>query len=265
MSLGVAGRLLYRRLLYPIPTRAHELPRGPGVLSRARAADGVEVLSLDFAGPSDAPTVVHFHGNSETIADAMDFGEELAARGLSVRLVEYRGYGGALSPRDPHAQPALGPGPTEEGLYADAEAALADLKTRGVGPERVVLSGRSLGTGVAAEMACRGRGARLVLVSPYTSIPDVAQAHVPWLPMRLLIGDRYDTLAKAPQLGLPALIVHGEVDRLIAAEQGRTLRRVMAHARWRGVPGAGHNNVLLLGGQALWDEIADFAKGASAR
>ena len=78
-----------------------------------------------------------------------EFARALRARGLGVVLVEYRGYGAAR-----------GGSPTEEGLYLDAESALDMLAARGIGAERVVLSGVSLGTGVAAEMARRGRGGR---------------------------------------------------------------------------------------------------------
>ena len=87
--------------------------------------------------------------------------------------------------------------PDEPGLYADAEAALGTLRARGIGAERIVLWGHSLGTGVAAEMARRGRGAALVLVSPYTSIDRLVTAVVPFAAARLLVGDRFDTLAKA--------------------------------------------------------------------
>src|SRR5258708_30716220 len=76
----------------------------------------------------------------------------------------------------------------------------------------IVLWGMSLGTGVAVEMATRGRGAALVLVAPFTSIPDAAARIAPILPVGLLIGDRFDNLSKAPRLNIPTVVVRGTAD-----------------------------------------------------
>jgi len=169
-----AGAFGYRAILYPAPQVDHAVPP-PGVkLLELRASDGVTVHALEFPNPSASRTVVYFHGNGEVIGDEIWMAQRIVAAGFSVVLVEYRGYGRSR-----------GTTPSEDGLYADATAALDDLASRGVGADRIVLWGLSLGTGVAIEMAKRGRGAALVVVAPYTSIPDMAARMVPFLPVRL--------------------------------------------------------------------------------
>lgn len=249
LALILAGCAGYRRLLYPAPhDNGPTVPAGATLLD-LRASDDNPVQALHFPAPPGAFTVVHFHGNGQTLSSELELAHELRRRGLGVLLVEYRGYGNV-------------PGsPSERGLYLDAQAALEGLVARGVTADHVVLSGLSLGTGVAAEMAARGLGARLVLIAPYTSIPAVAGRVVPFLPTSLIVGDRFDTLSKAPRLTLPTLVIHGKDDELIPWEMGRDLAAALPHARLFTVQGGHHNDLFALQGPALYDAIAALAKG----
>jgi pimeloyl-ACP methyl ester carboxylesterase len=247
--LVVGARLLHRRVIYQPPSgaEAEAVPEGATVLT-ARAADGVEVRALEVPHQAQAPpkpdkrakpeppkpvrTIVHFHGNAETVDDNMTLAHELAKRGFDVVLVEYRGYGRSRGVR-----------PTEEALYLDAEAVLDVLAQRGVGPERVVLYGQALGSGVAVEMAKRGRGARLVLVAPLTSTVDLARRVVPFLPLSWVIVDRFDNLGKAPSVEAPTLIVHGDIDDVIPFEQGERLSHALPHATLLKVDDGRHDNL----------------------
>lgn len=244
--LFLAGCMSYRRVLFPAPHGpAPQAPSGAALLE-LRAADAVPVVAMHFPAPPGARTVVHFHGNGETIDANVPFARGLASRGLGVLLVEYRGYGASAGT------------PTEEGLYLDAAAALDALAKGGAGPDRIVLSGTSLGTGVAAEMAVRGRGAALVLIAPYTSIPRVADRFVPFLPTSLMIRDRFDTLEKTARIHLPSLVIHGDEDEVIPYPMGQ---EVAAHlgAKLITVPGGHHNDLLALRGRELLDAIAELA------
>lgn len=248
-ALVLAGCLGYRALLYPAP-RDGGPAREPGAeLLSLRAADGVEVQALLWPAPPGAPTVVHFHGNGETLRTVAEIGPALRRRGVGVLLVEYRGYGNAAG------------APTEEGLYLDAAAALDALAARGAPAERVALWGTSLGSGVAAEMAARGRCGALVLVTPYTSIPAVAGRITPWLPVSLIVGDRFDTLAKAGRIQPSTLIIHGDQDELIPYAMGRELAGAIAGARLVTVPGGHHNDLFARDGERLLDAIAAHARG----
>ncbi|MBW2457195.1 MAG: alpha/beta hydrolase [Deltaproteobacteria bacterium] len=243
--LGLS-RLGYRTVLYPAPRRGvSEAPVG-AELRTFTAADGTPVQALVYPPPGRR-SLVFFHGNGETIGDSIGLAVELHRRGLGFVAVEYRGYG---------SSPATGP--SEDGLYADADAVLRTLASEGLAAADVTLWGSSLGSGVAVEMATRGHGSRLLLSTPYTSIPRVAQRLVPVIPMGWVVGDRYDNLAKAPEIDLPTLIIHGDADRLVPYDHGVTLSRAIAGARLITVAGAGHNDWLALGGDGLVDEIVQF-------
>ena len=239
----MARRFLFRT------DRAAPLPAPAGAVSRVlTAADGVPVHALELAGPPGAPVVVHFHDNSETAAHPVWIGRALRERGLGVLLVEYRGYG-----------VSRGPSPTEAGLYLDAEAALGWLADHGVPASRVVLWGSSLGTGVAAEMARRGHGGALALVSPYTSIPGLVSDVVPVLPARLLVDDRFDTLAKAPLLRVPTLVIHGDADDVVPFWMGARLAETIPGARLVLVRGGRHGDLFAREAEGLVAEIAGLA------
>jgi fermentation-respiration switch protein FrsA (DUF1100 family) len=231
------GRLSYRSILYPAPL-TDPVPPPPGArLLELRAADGAPVHAMDFAGSAAGRgrTVVYFHGNGEVIGDNVWMAERLVAEGFGVLLVEYRGYGRSR-----------GPAPSESGLYADAAAVLDDLAARGFGPDRIVLWGASLGTGVAIEMARRGRGAALVLVAPYTSIPDMGARVTPFLPMRLVMGDHFDNLQKAPALNLPTVVVHGTADEVIPFAMGAGIARSIRGSRFEPVDRGHHMDCFLV-------------------
>lgn len=229
----LGARLLHRRVLYQPPSdeAPAKLPEGATLLT-ARAADGVTVNALEFDVPKASRTIVHFHGNAETVDANAFVAREMKKHGFSTVLVEYRGYGRSR-----------GTSPNEEGLYLDAAAVLDALASRGVGPERVVLWGQSLGTGVAAEMASRGRGSRLVLVAPFTSTVDMASRVVPFFPASMVMVDRYDTLAKAPGITQPTLVVHGDIDDVIPFEQGERVSKALPHATLLKVPEGRHDNL----------------------
>ena len=108
-----------------------------------------------------------------------------------------------------------------------------------------MLWGTSLGTGVAAEMARRGRGAALVLVTPYTSIPDVIASAVPLLPAGLLVPDRFDTLSKSSEIRVRTLIIHGDADEIVPFWMGQSLAGSIAGARLLTVAGGHHGDLFL--------------------
>jgi pimeloyl-ACP methyl ester carboxylesterase len=230
----VVARCAYRRILYPAPkTDGIEPPAGARILE-LRAADGVPVHAMEFANERARRTIVYLHGNGEVIGDDVWMARAFVAQGFAATLVEYRGYGRSHEGA-----------PTEAGLYADAEAVLDDLAARGVGRERIVLWGASLGTGVAAEMARRGRASALVLVAPYTSTVAMGERFAPFLPVRLLMGDRYDTLASASSLRLPAIVVHGTDDEVIPFAMGERVAAAIQGARLFAVKGAHHMDCFL--------------------
>lgn len=251
-GLRAGARALSRAYLFPVSEIATSATPADFVIHRLVASDGVPVHAIELPAPPGARTVVHFHNNRETVEAAADFARAIRRRGLGVLLVEYRGYGASR-----------GQQPSEEGLYRDAEAAFTMLASRGIGPQQIVLSGTSLGTGVAAEMARRGRGSRLVLVTPYTSIPDLVTDRVPGMPADRLLTDRFATLEKAADIHVPALVIHGDADEIVPFAMGRRVAAAIAGARFIRVPGGHHGDLFAREGARLFDAIA--ALGACGR
>lgn len=250
-ALVLAARLGYPKLLYPAPQRDPYAP-GEGRLLTLTSRDGVPVLATEFAGPAGAPVLVYFHGNGVVMGDLLWMAREFVQRGVGVVLVEYRGYG-----RSAEASRAA---PSEAGLYDDAEAVLAELAGRGIGADRVALFGESLGTGVAVEMAARGRGASVVLATPYTSITDAASRFALGLPVRWLMRERFDSLSKAPRVTIPALVLHGTNDGVVPYAMGQRLAAALPHARLITVPGGSHNDLFLGEGARFFDEVVSFIR-----
>jgi uncharacterized protein len=209
--------------------------------------DGVR-LSAWFLPADSQPigTVIVFNGNAGNRADRFPVGESLRARGLSVLLVDYRGYGG-------------NPGsPSQAGLEADARAALAYVRSRpDVDPDRVIYFGESLGSGVAVGLAVTDPPAALVLRSPFTSMADVAAVHYPV--MGFLVRDRYPNLETIPQVDAPLMVVAGSADRIVPAEQSRKLfEAALRPVRYLEQEGADHNDWELASGDQMVNEVVRF-------
>lgn len=252
VGLCVLVFLNQRQLIFPVPLGARE-PSLPGTtLLRIPGPEGSTVYALHVPAPDGAPTVVHFHGNGEQLADQQWLAQRYQEAGLGFFAVEYPGYGLA----------AAGQGPSEKGIYAAAETALEYLHgPLGVPRERTVLQGQSLGSGVAVEMAKRGQGVRLVLLTPYTSLVEVGARIFPWLPARLLVRDPFDSAAKAPTLELPVLIVHGTRDEVIPVDMGQTLGTLFPNATVHILEGKHHNDVL--DQPATLQELMRFVRGGA--
>jgi len=222
---------LVRSMIFPAAQTPFPEPRaGEGrSVARYETTDGVRLAGAFFPPPAgDDAVLLYFHGNAEAAAHNLPFARELNARGLGVFLAEYRGYGG------------LSGSPSEKGLYADGEAALAELGRLGIPPSRVVLVGRSLGSGVAVELATRHRVAAVVLVSAYTSLVDMGRIVAgPLAP--LVVRDRFDSLGKLPRVESPLVLLHGSRDDVVPVSMGRRLAAARPDARWVEVAGTSHN------------------------
>ncbi len=197
------------------------------------AADGTRLHGWYVAHPDPRAVVLWSHGNAGNLSDRVELLQELHDRvGVAVLIYDYRGYGRSEGR------------PYEAGILADARAARRWLARRaGVAEQDIVLLGRSLGGAVSVDLAAADGARGLVLDGAFTSIPDVAAHHFPWLPVRWLLRTRLDALAKIGRYDGPLLQVHGELDTIVPLELGKELH---AAARRPGqlliLPGADHND-----------------------
>ena len=183
-------------------------------------------------------TVIVFNGNAGNRAYRAPLARALREHGLAVLLFDYRGYGGNQG------------SPTEAGLAADARAAREYLVTRAdVDPARLVYFGESLGAAVAVTLAASQPPAALVLRSPFTSLTAVGRVHYPFLPVSWLLRDRFASLDRIAQLTCPVLIIAGDRDSIVPAEQSRQLYDAATGKKtFVVVRGADHNDADLVAG-----------------
>ena len=232
----VALAYLFQRSMLYFPGGALPSPARAGLAEMATMAltteDGLSLVAWYKAPADGGAVIVLFHGNAGTIADRAFKARPLLDAGFGLLLVEYRGYGG-------------NPGsPSETGLYADGHAALKFLDGQGIGADRIVLYGESLGCGVAVELATTQPFAALVLEAPFTSVPDVGASHYPYLPVRWLAKDRFASIDKIGRIEAPLLLIHGERDNVVPIRFGRRLFAAAPEPKSAlFVPAAGHNDL----------------------
>jgi pimeloyl-ACP methyl ester carboxylesterase len=219
-------------------------------------ADGTQIHARWYPCRSarGAALVCHSRaGNLSLAVRAQDVRRWHEEVGVSVLVFDYPGYGRS------HGSPS------EAGCYAAADAAYDWLaQTQHIAPENLLLVGRSLGTGVAVDLASRRPHRALVLISPFTSVPDVAHHLCPVLPTRALMRNRFDSLARIGACTRPLLVFHGTADNVVPFALGKRLfAAARAPKRFIRVEGAGHRDAVP---PAFYVEVrrflADMAAGA---
>lgn len=237
--LLAAVYLLQRRMMYFPDASRPEFSSYQGTRFQDvefSTADGL-TLTAGYRPPAaeGAPVIVYFQGNAGHHGHRAALVQPYLAAGYGVLLASYRGYGG-----NPGA-------PTETGFYADGRAALDWLAAQGVAPADIVLYGESLGSGVAVQLArerhLAGQGVgAVVLQAPFTSTVDVGARHYWYLPVRLLMRDRFESISKIGEIGAPLLILYSLSDTVIPPRMSKELFDAAAEPKeLRDYPQAGHN------------------------
>lgn len=249
LGLGAyAGLLLLmflgqRSLVYMPQPRA----LAPGVAEAWLELPDVRVQLSVLPRPG-APALIYFGGNAEDVSQTLPRLAQ-AFPDHALYLMHYRGYGGS------------GGRPSQDALVADA-LALHDMVSAAA-PPRVLLLGRSLGSGVAMQLASRRPVAALALVTPFDSLAAVGAGHYPWLPVRWLLRDRFDSAAVAGQVQAPTLLLAAARDGIVPPRHAQALLEAFApgRARLQTLPGVGHNDIER--NPSYWPALqAHFAAGA---
>lgn len=177
------------------------------------AADGTRLHGWYISHPQPTAQILFLHGNAGNVTDRVDALQRLYHDvEASVLILDYRGYGKSDGQ------------PSEQGVLQDARAARAWLAKRaGVAESEVVLLGESLGGGVAVALAAELRPRALVLQSTFTSLPDMAAFHYPFLPAQWLMRSQLNSLATMQHCPAPLFQCHGTADEVVPFEQGERL------------------------------------------
>ena len=250
------------------PAQAHVLPGYGAHRSRPRwgsrgvaertieTPDGYRIVAWYGKARPGKPTLLYFHGNGGSLADRAPRIARFMDQGWGVYMMTYRGYGGSTG------------SPSEVANVADARLAYQALVREGVPPTSIIAYGESLGSGIAVRIAAELPVAGVILDAPYTSIVDVAAQAYPFLPVRLLLIDRYDTTRYIGAIKAPLLILHGAHDGVVPVEMGRELARLAPGPKRLVVFPNGHHSDLYINGNNAIDAvrawIEELGAGVSA-
>ncbi len=228
------------RLLY-LPHVGREVigsPADRGLAWEAVALETEDGLTLDaWWVPAEAPraALLFLHGNAGNISHRLDSIAQFHALDLSVLILDYRGYGESEGR------------PSEAGTARDARAGWRWLiEQRRLAPEEVVLFGRSLGAGVAAELAAALSAggtppAAVILESSFRSVPRLAQRLYPFLPARWLARFSYDTERRVAAIAAPLLVIHSRDDEIIPFDEGEAVHAAAREPKALLAIRGGHN------------------------
>jgi fermentation-respiration switch protein FrsA (DUF1100 family) len=214
--------------------------------------NGNTINGLYAPGKDTFPTVLIFHGNAGNITHRDIILQGFNQLGYPVLLIDYQGYGKSEGK------------PSEKNLYLDGKASLKWLcKEKKIKPAEIVLFGKSLGSGVAVELATKNSFKGLILESPFTSIASVARSHFPYkiFPVSFLLIDKFDNASKIHMVDSPLLITHGTRDTIVDKKEGEKLfKQANMPKKLYLIEGAdhNHNNIQYYNPQNYWATIEEW-------
>lgn len=233
-----------RAILYPGAGQGQPAGSEWGETVAIATPDGETLHGLHQKSTPGRPTVLFFLGNADWAGNYAFLARALAARGIGLLAISYRGYPGSTG------------SPSEEGLLTDGLAAFDWLSAQGNGA--IVLLGQSLGSGVAVNTAMERPATAVILMSPYLSVLSLAQAHYPYLPVALLIKDPFRSDLKIGEVRQPKLFIHGRRDTIIPLSSGEALYKLAPEPKRMIIDdAAGHNDIW---NDGLAAEIAGFVE-----
>lgn len=251
MSLALAILAAYVVMAIAVFLLAERLIFQPPAASYARddrliyipVAEGSSIAALYLPNDSARATIIYSHGNAEDIGHLAPFLDEMRSAGFSVLAYDYRGYG--------HSSATA---PTVRGACEDIAAAYRYVRdSLRVPPRRIVLYGRSVGSGPATHLAAREEIGGLILEGAFVSAYRVV-TRIPLFPL-----DRFPNLRNLAQVHVPVLVIHGMQDEVIPFVHGQRLFNAARGPKDRlWVAGAHHNDLVDVAGQAYWNALRAF-------
>ena len=179
---------------------------------KIKTQDGIKLMSwYHNKNLINYKTILFLHGNAGNLENRIHKINHFKDMNVNFLIVAWRGFNGNKGK------------PTEKGLYEDARSAVRWLKSKGVKENNIIVYGESLGTGVATEIAQNKNFAGIILESPFTSMIDAGKDKYPYLPVSLLLKDKYESDKKIKNINSPILIMHGKIDNIVPFHMGKKM------------------------------------------
>ena len=179
---------------------------------KIKTKDNIELLSwYHNKNINDYKTILFLHGNAGTLENRIHKINHFKDMNVNFLLVAWRGFSGNKGK------------PTEKNLYEDARSAVQWLESKGIKKNNIIIYGESLGTGVATEIAQNKNFAGIILESPFTSMIEAGKDKYPYLPVKFLLKDKYESEKKIKNIKSPILIMHGKVDNIVPFYMGKKM------------------------------------------
>ena len=179
---------------------------------KIKTGSNIELLSwYHKKNINDYKTILFLHGNAGSLENRIHKINNFKDLNVNFLLLAWRGFSGNKG------------SPTEQNLYEDAWSAIKWLKSEGIKESNIIIYGESLGTGVATEIAQNKNFAGVILESPFTSMIDAGKTKYPYLPVKFLLKDKYESNKKIQNIKIPILIMHGKVDNIVPFYMGEKM------------------------------------------
>ena len=159
-------------------------------------------------------TLIYFHGNAGSLENRIHKLNHFQDMNINFLIIAWRGFSGNNGK------------PSEEGLYLDGNSAINWLIKKGVAEKNLILYGESLGTGVATHLAQNRNFGGVILETPFTSMVDAAKTFYPYIPVNLLLKDKFENYKKVKNINSPILVMHGEIDQIVPFSMGKKIYEI---------------------------------------
>ena len=188
---------------------------------KIQTSDNIELLGwYHKKNLKDYKTLVYFHGNAGSLENRIHKLNHFQDMNINFLIIAWRGFNGNKGK------------PSERGLYVDGKSAIDWLKKKGVDEKNLILYGESLGTGVATHLAQNKNYAGVILETPFTSMVDAAKNFYPYIPINLLLKDKFENFKKVKNINTPILVMHGEVDQIVPFSMGKKIYEIANNPKY---------------------------------
>ena len=177
--------------------------------------DNIELLAwYHEKNLKDYKTILYFHGNAGSLENRIHKLNHFKNLDINFLIIAWRGFSGNEGK------------PSEKGLYEDGESAVKWLLNKGIEEKNIILYGESLGTGIATHISQNKNFAGVILETPFTSMADVAKTFYPYIPVSLVLKDKFENKKKMKNISSPILVMHGELDQIVPFRMGKKIYKI---------------------------------------